>query len=176
MSVDSSLDGKLVRCKGFQRKSKHANTKKRKHEDSAEVGTERSTRSQIYKHPRTEVRGRFGAPHARRPCGLLRGVLGRDPLVPVLIHSVFVVSGPQIGPEPHRLGRGSSAFDHDAERCRLGGQRKTGHGLAPHARGNDLLAPVRSTVRAAGNDSVTGISTRCCGDVIGCACRLDSGD
>ena len=83
-----------------------------------------------YKHPRTEVRGRFGAPHktagAQRAL-LLCGVLGGNPLVPVLLHGVLIVGGPEIRPKTNGLGLRSAAPNDDAQGFGLG-EGNTAHG------------------------------------------------
>jgi hypothetical protein len=88
----------------------------------------------------------LGGVSARRE-GTLRGVLGWYPLMPVLVHRVFIVCGPEIGPEPHRLGRWRAAPDDDTKDLgldRRGDGWKHGHGLAPHARGIGHRSPERA--------------------------------
>ena len=101
----------------------------------AEVGGEYSGgNGQEYKHPRTEVRGRFYLPmrgYARRRARL-GGVLGRDPLVPVILGGLFV-GRPHISPEPHRLGRGATVLDDDAHGRRGDCDGKCGHGTIPQS-------------------------------------------
>jgi hypothetical protein len=84
----------------------------------------------MYKHPRTEVRGRFGAPP--KPAGalgalLLCGVLGGNPQVPVLLHVVLIVGSPEIRPETNGLGLRSATPNDDAQRLGLG-EGNTAHG------------------------------------------------
>ena len=89
----------------------------------------------MYKHPRTEVRGRFRRYTSRRGwwaagyCGtLLHGVLRGNSLVPGLLYRSVVVGRPEIGPEPDRFGLGRAALDHDPQWFGWDGERKTGHG------------------------------------------------
>jgi hypothetical protein len=125
-----SLDGKLMWGKGFKtititqtRNKENAKTAEttrisfvlsffRDIQVQFQVSAGRGI--QMYKHPRTEVRGRFRRYTSRRSLALeLGGVFGGDPLMPVLLHRVLVVGRPQIGPEPDRFGRRRAALDDD---------------------------------------------------------------
>src|SRR4051794_6234297 len=90
----------------------------------------RLSTGQTYKHPRAGARGRFGAPHTRRKPGLmLRGVLGGDPLMPMKLKGVVIVSCPDISPETHRLGLRRATPNHYPQRFRLGhDESPSGHG------------------------------------------------
>ena len=55
------------------------------------------------------------------------GVLGGNPLVPVLLHGVLIVSSPQICPKTDGLGLRSATPNDDAQRLGLG-EGNTAHG------------------------------------------------
>jgi hypothetical protein len=59
----------------------------------------------------------------------LGGVLGGYPLMPVQVPRVVIIGGPEICPEPNRLGLRCTAPDHDAEWFRLTKDWDAGHGL-----------------------------------------------
>jgi hypothetical protein len=100
----SSLDGKLVWCK--------------------ELGVERELKIQT---PPDRNPGAFRPATGAQRALLLRGVLGWNPLVPVLLHGVLIVGGPEVGPKTDGLGLRSAAPNDDAQRLGLG-EGNTAHG------------------------------------------------
>lgn len=114
-------------------------------------------------HENTNTPGLWSGGVSARRAGLLRGVLGWYPLMPVLLHCILVIGGPQIGPESNGLGLRSSAPDNYAQGLGLDGQGNTAHGSAPDGRGNSYTR--KSTVHAAGIDTVRSAPTTICGDL-----------
>lgn len=67
---------------------------------------------------------------ARRTDLLLRGVLGRNSLVPVILRGLLV-RGPHVRPESGGLGSGTATLDDDAEGFLRNGEWASGHGIDP---------------------------------------------
>jgi hypothetical protein len=100
----SSLDGKVMRCKELA--AKNTNTPEPK---SGGVSAHRIE------------------PAGAQRALLLCGVLGGNPLMPVLLHGVLIVGGPEIRPKTNGLGLRSATPNDDAQRLGLG-EGNTAHG------------------------------------------------
>jgi hypothetical protein len=110
----------------------------------------------------------------RGPYGL-GCVLGGDPLVPVLLHRIFLIRRPDIRPESHRLGLRCAAPDDYSQRFSLGNDEwKPAHGSLL-TRGNERVSSRGCTVRAAPGAAASQCMIGTSLYPAGSACRSDAG-